>query len=159
MFVGAAQIFRQPAIHRRLVESARGAGHRGHDRQQRGQHQHDQHNVGHHLAAADAVRHDLAHAHATVDRGRQQAAVDRRSDHRATAIEHGRRHQLAQAQAALERQGHQGEHQDAQQAGIEDRLEGVALGVLEFAGVTHRRFETVGRPRGHEQPAGHQRPS
>ena len=89
-------------------------------------------------AAADHAGHRVGDARAIDDRGRQHAV---------------------EAEHALEGERHQDEEQHAQQAGIEDRLEGVGARVLELRGVADGGLEAVGRPRGDEHAAEHQRPA
>jgi hypothetical protein len=64
----------------------------------------------------------------------------------AGAIHDARCEHAAMAENALERERDQEEEQDAQKAGIEDRLECIPLRILEFARVADRGLEAVGRP-------------
>ena len=136
--VHAREIARQPAVDRGLVQRARGARHRRHDRQQQREDHHDDDDLLDQRAGADELRHRGGHAHAAVDIRREHAL---------------------ESEFRLERERDQHEGRDAEQPRVEDGLEGVRLRVAELACVAHRGLERVGRPRGDEQSARDQRPA
>ena len=103
--------------------------------------------------------HDVRDTHAAVDVGCEHAAVHRRRHYVSGRVQHGRVHHRSQTQKPLKREGHQGIHHDAEQAGIENRLERIGLGILQFGGVANGRFKTVGRPSGEKHSARHHRDS
>ena len=132
MLVDVVEIARQPAVLRTLIERARRTCHRRHDGEEQREDHQDHEELRDDLAAAHHVAKRFADAGAIDDAGCQHAGV---------------------AEHALEGEGDEEEEQAAQKAGIEDRLEGVGLRVLEFAGVADGRFEAVGRPGRDEQAA------
>ena len=104
-------------------------------------------------------RHHRGDTGAAVDVRRQHPGVHGGRHDVAGGIQLGRLHELAEPQETLERERHQRVGGDAQQPGIEDRLEGIGLRILEFARVANRRFEAVGRPGGQKHAAGDRCPA
>ena len=137
--VDVRQIARQPAVDRALIERARGARHRGDDDQdQRRDHQDHEQGADDRAAAGHHRAHGMGNAGAGDDVAGQHAL---------------------EAEIALEGDRHQDEQHQAQQAGIEDGLEGVGRRILELARVADRGLEAVGRPGGDEHAAQHQGPA
>ena len=159
VLVHLRQIPGQPSIHRRLIERPRRPCHGSHDRENNRENQHDDQYRADQLTGVDHPGHHPGHTHAAVDIRGQHAGVGRGANDRTVSIEHRGFHQLAQAEKALEGERHERIDQHAQQAGVEDRLERIGLGVLEFPRVAHRRFEAVRGPGREEHAAGNQSPA
>ena len=136
MAIDPRQIPRQPAVDRSLIQRARRSHHRRHDDQQQRQNEHRNEQVGDDHAALDDARQRQRHARPVIDGGVRHAA---------------------QSQRGLECQRNEREDRQAQQPRRDDRLIGVAGGVLEFAHVADCAFEAVGRPAGAEQARRQQR--
>ena len=75
------------------------------------------------------------------------------------AIDHAVRQHAGLTQHTLEGEGYDEEEQAAEQAGIEDRLEGIGLRIPELARIAHRGLKTVGGPGGDIEAPEEERPA
>ena len=158
MLVDFAEVARQPAVRRRLVQRARRARHGCHDRQHQGQNHHGNQHVGDDRAGSDDAGHGRCNAHTRINIGSQDAVVHRVGD-RAICADHGLCHDIAKSEIALEGQRYQNKHCNTQQAAEEDGLEGIVFRVFEFTGVADRSLKAVRGPGGDKQATGHQGPT